>query len=325
MASTSHRYTYFALALRAVLIINLTDSRADQEDRSTNKKAKAGNPTQETPITQKQIEAALQMPCPSLDFPGKTPLSEVLQEMETHWSKTLGHYVRFFPDFAELDLEGISSLEDVALVSASFGRASHTCNDALKLLFKQTTDPELAFLPATGHVLITTRAKAESDECLTTVIYDVAELLPLNPARISDAADSQPSSDNTQPKADIANDKSAIGAKGKTAGVTTATPLKNLIQQHTSPSIRWFEIDGEGGAISVYGHYLVIRQTPLGHEQTAALLDMLRAAIEKGGRPTLDYSELPARPLPGAMQKQKAGPRGHGGGYFRVDDRSELR
>ena len=48
----------------------------------------------------------------------------------------------------------------------------------------------------------------------------------------------------------------------------------------TSPSCSWVAVDGDGGAISLSGNSLIVRQSPRGHEEVVKLLNLLASAKE---------------------------------------------
>ena len=56
--------------------------------------------------------------------------------------------------------------------------------------------------------------------------------------------------------------------------------LMDLIQMMTSPSCSWVAVDGDGGAISLSGNSLIVRQSPRGHEEVVKLLNLLASAKE---------------------------------------------
>lgn len=62
--------------------------------------------------------------------------------------------------------------------------------------------------------------------------------------------------------------------------VTWEAGLMQTIQDMTGPPIVWYEIDGEGGKMSVAGNRLLVRQSRKGHEQVVAVLEQLEMAAE---------------------------------------------
>ncbi|MCA9086106.1 MAG: hypothetical protein KDA81_18740, partial [Planctomycetaceae bacterium] len=52
-----------------------------------------------------------------------------------------------------------------------------TLRNALKLIFEQTTEPELTYVIQNEVMMITTLSKAESDDNLVTRVYPVADLV----------------------------------------------------------------------------------------------------------------------------------------------------
>lgn len=137
----------------------------------------------EAPV-EKWLRQMLDKPIPPLDFPGENPLSEILDTIEAFYTTTYGagggssgtdFRMTIYPDTAELDLEGITSLEEITIRDINF--EGMTLRNALQLIFDQTTDPELTYVIENEVFKITTLAKAESEENLVTRVYPVADLV----------------------------------------------------------------------------------------------------------------------------------------------------
>ena len=62
--------------------------------------------------------------------------------------------------------------------------------------------------------------------------------------------------------------------------ITWEAGLIRTIQDLTAPPCRWFEIDGEGGKLSIAGNRLIVRQSRKGHEQVVAVLEQLEMAAD---------------------------------------------
>lgn len=125
----------------------------------------------------------LDEPCPPLDFPGDVPISEILQQIADYYTNTYGsagggagadYRMTIIPDYQELELDGVSSLEDVTVRDISL--SGITLKNALSLIFGQTTDPELTYMIKNEVMLITTLTAAESDENLITRVYPLGDL-----------------------------------------------------------------------------------------------------------------------------------------------------
>lgn len=146
----------------------------------------------EAPV-EKWLRQMLDKPVRNLDFPGDTPLSEILDTVESYFTATYGAGVgaggtdfkmTIYPDQGELSLEQISSLEDVTITDISFDGMS--LRNALKLIFDQTNDDTKSPVPLTYVIqnevmMITTKDKAESADNLVTRVYPVADLV-ISPA-----------------------------------------------------------------------------------------------------------------------------------------------
>ena len=106
--------------------------------------------------------------------------------------------------------------------------------------------------------------------------------------------------------------------------------MTQAIQDQTSPPATWFDVDGEGGRLSVCAQYVVIRQTYTVHRQIEEMLDQLRTATQAGG--PLRWDTAPGRAVPptirtfgGGSQKGGfgggglgGGQQGGGGGFFHI-------
>lgn len=135
------------------------------------------------------LRQMLDKPVRNLDFPGDTPLSEILDSISTYFSATYGAGVgasgtdfrmAIYPDRAELNLEGISSLEDVTITDINFDGMS--LRNALKLIFEQTEDESSSIVPLTYVIedevmKITTVDAAQSAASAVTRVYPVADLV----------------------------------------------------------------------------------------------------------------------------------------------------
>jgi hypothetical protein len=137
----------------------------------------------EKPV-EKWLRQMLKKPVPLLDFPGDTPLKEVMETLSTYFTTTYGDdggstgtdfRMTIWEDKAELELEGLTSLEDVTVTDINF--EGITLGNALKLIFEQTVEPELTYVIQNEVFMITTLAKAESDDNLVTRVYPVADLV----------------------------------------------------------------------------------------------------------------------------------------------------
>ncbi|MCA9038456.1 MAG: hypothetical protein KDA91_25195, partial [Planctomycetaceae bacterium] len=137
--------------------------------------------------TEAWLNRMLKEPIPNLSYPGEVSLKEVLDQLSQHYTDTYGSVgggvgsdfrMTIVPDRVELDLEGISSLEDVTISDVEL--QGILLKNALKLIFAQT-DPELTYMIRDEVMVITTREAAESDENLITRVYPMGDLvMPTN-------------------------------------------------------------------------------------------------------------------------------------------------
>lgn len=193
----------------------------------------------DAPPRERWLHSLMDAPCPELDFPGETPLSEVLEKLaapvnKQHQANGGAERLRFIPDIMEL--EGINSLEDVQIRDVQLN--GERLDSALRLIFGQTCEPALTWVIENETLLVTTETKA-------------SELMRMR----------------TYP----------VGPVQRRMFGNNPCLLIDVIQNMTSPPALWTEIDGEGGGISVAGDCLVIMQTPHVHQQIVRLLNQLNA------------------------------------------------
>lgn len=144
----------------------------------------------EAPV-EKWLRQMLDKPVRNLDFQGGVPLSEILETISTYFTATYGtgagelgtdFQMSFETDRGELGIVGIDTLEDVIISDISYD--GMTLRNALKLIFAQTQDDQKSLAPEpltyviqNEVIMITTVAKAESEDNLVTRVYPVADLV----------------------------------------------------------------------------------------------------------------------------------------------------
>ncbi|MCA9038508.1 MAG: sigma-70 family RNA polymerase sigma factor, partial [Planctomycetaceae bacterium] len=123
-----------------------------------------------------EINQLLADTTPQVIFPGDVNLSELMSHIVNQLKETGGR-LNVQADLAELDLEGITGLEDVFVRNIELEGIS--LDSALDLIFAQTANPKLDFIIKDEVVLITTSNAAESEENMFNRSYDVSTILPL--------------------------------------------------------------------------------------------------------------------------------------------------
>jgi hypothetical protein len=239
------------------------------------------------------LHEVLSKPVPPLDFPGENPLSEILDTLSAYYTTKFGagagpdggdFRMTFYPDVAELELEGITSLKDVAVNNINFEGIK--LRHALKLIFAQTTDPELTYMIENQVMKVTTVGKAESESNYCTRVYNVGELADLkfrtgqvSRPRIPNVVDEAPVKGGGvgyfSVPSQSSTGKTAPAAKADQEETVSNSDLRSLIIEMTTPPAKWFSRDGEGGSIQLVGHVLFVRQTPSVRQNVVALLNML--------------------------------------------------
>ncbi|MEZ6124787.1 MAG: sigma-70 family RNA polymerase sigma factor [Planctomycetaceae bacterium] len=225
----------------------------------------------DAPAKEKWLHEMLNKPIPVLDFAGETPLSEILETLQAHYTTEFGTHapdgqqfkLAFVPDVAELELDGVTSLEDILIKDIHL--EGLTLRSALELIFEQTSEPRLTYAVQNEVTLVTTQAKAEADIFYVTRVYEVGKLvhlsLPAPPFRTQESPSEDPGKAPKDP-----------GPKRITDG---ERDLATLIIEMVGHPVRWVDIDGEGGAVRLAGSKVVVRQNPRGHEAVVRLLNEL--------------------------------------------------
>ncbi|HQX52701.1 MAG TPA: hypothetical protein PLR25_22465 [Planctomycetaceae bacterium] len=212
-----------------------------------------------------------------MNYPGDTPLSEILDQLGTHISLSLGQAIQFRPDVSALDEESISSLQNVLIKDIDIPADMMTAGSALDYILSQT-DPRLAWIARNELLLITTETYAEAEENLLLRSYDISKLC--NVARRGSGV-----RNNSGGQGGEFYQILDSGGAVPSAQQSRQTPLfdspQSLMQavvDLTSPPCRWFEIDGEGGRIVVAGNRMLIRQARTGHRLIGRIIAELETA-----------------------------------------------
>ena len=277
-----------------------TDVIVTIEERSTTAKSdvSAGSsegvrrfndyPSDAQPVERWMYEM-LEKPLPVLDFPGETPLSEILETIQTFYTETYGagsgaaganFRMTIFPDYAELQLEGITHLEEVTV--SDINLEGMTLRNALTLIFGQTTEPELTYMIENEVLKVTTLAKAESEDSLITRVYSVGELLDLDYSPRAAANGSRLGAQQGVGKSTALATADAESSENKPAkpsssdqrrAISLHADLTTTVMDMTSPGV-WSE-SGGAGTICIVGRSLIVRQTPGVHHEIIRLLNLL--------------------------------------------------
>lgn len=234
---------------------------------------------------EKRLHDLMEQPCPELDFPGDTPLTEILGTLADAISSTPGTPpVPVVVDHAELSEEGVDSLEDVVIRDLQLRNI--TLEHALDLIMEQTAEPELSYVIRKDVLLITTDW-AMQQEYLLTRTYHVGSLLKLEygvgkTERQPAGAVCPDGNDEPRPAAPPASGGGLFSVSPQLLGQSHSEwvpparhPLCELIMTMTSPPSLWQDWDGEGGAIRRVGDTIVVRQSYLAHREIVRLLNQL--------------------------------------------------
>ncbi|MEZ6123506.1 MAG: hypothetical protein R3C49_10060 [Planctomycetaceae bacterium] len=208
-------------------------------------------------LSRQETEEILNRPCPELDFPGESPLPEILEMIKAFLQTETHTQIRFVFHTSELSLNSVVDMDSVLVHNFYVPGGSQTILDCLDDLTRELDDAELVFIPEAGRILVTTASWAESDDALETRVYRQTDFLPLLMSGRDDSGGTVSSARTFDP-----------GPEGEN--------LIQLIVDQTQPTLHWYMLDGEGGTISWTGQYVVIRQTYAGHRHVLKLLQSFR-------------------------------------------------
>ena len=239
-----------------------------------------------------------------LNFPGESPLTDILENLSSNLSKSQGNPISIRPDIGALDDDSIV-LADVTIRDIEIPDGLMTVDSALDHILSQT-EPELTWIAKNELLLITTRAAAEADENMILRSYDISKLHeitwprenrmmfgggqqdvgggfgggggsfsltpePQGSGSSSTSAESEEytsSSDSTSATtiAETSDDQSIL---------TWENHLMQTIHEMSGQQCRWFDVDGEGGSMKIAGNHLIVLQSRIGHEHVVAVLEQL--------------------------------------------------
>lgn len=302
----------------AARLTDVEETAADPFGSATNSMAQSAKPAEQiysqipenaSPI-EKRIYAALEQQTPPLDFPGETSLGEVLSEIMDAINKgaNANNKISLVIDHKGLDKEGLSSLNDISVRDVNLSGIE--LKKAMKLILDQT---EIDYLIRNDVLFVTTKLDAlEDSDYYSTRIYPVKNLLALNVAtgegyyggdgggmgmgaddgmdggQGGDSSSKSPPKTNRRPQQGGGGLNSLPvqfgglggGMSGMGVEPTPDHSLIQLVRDMTSPPCQWLDQDGQGGAISIAGTSLVVRQSRRGHEEIVKLLNLLANAKE---------------------------------------------
>ncbi|MEZ6062077.1 MAG: sigma-70 family RNA polymerase sigma factor [Planctomycetaceae bacterium] len=236
---------------------------------------------------------------PALDFPGDAQLSEVLTALadyftDQHSTDDDELQMTIWPDLAELELEGINSLDEITVRGVVIPKGMSLKN-ALTLIFDQTDEPALTYVIQNEVMLITTASKAESSECMTTRVYNVGDLhgLDYDKATVFEVPRSGSGLFAVQDlggySGNLGNLRAPNDANQSQPGESPVLHDAQAPQQSSladfviamTPQLNWINVSGDGGSVWIVGRSLVVRQSSAGHAAISSLLNQLAAANEE--------------------------------------------
>ena len=242
-------------------------------------------------------------------YSGETPLTDILEQLSTLLAAGYEGWNGIRPDWSALAADSVA-LEDVIIKDIEIREGSMTIASYLDYVLSQT-DPQLTWIVKDGLLLITTEAAAESEEYMFLRSYDISRLRDISQLTVSTWDPSSGQQGGGGGVFSVVFEPSQFGGLG--GGSTPVRPqvtkrqsshpeprkpeedesrqeviitweagLIRTMQDLTGPPCRWFEIDGEGGKLSIAGNRLIVRQSRKGHEQVVAVLEQLEMAAEDG-------------------------------------------
>lgn len=242
-----HRTTFLLAALCGIAPFIIATSLPADEEKSVDSQSHF-----ESLVTRKDLSRVLKMPAPELQVIEGADLKSTLAHFAKAMSEALGKSVSIQPEYAELELEGLSSLDEVKLKELQLPAGTYTFANQLNYVFEQTVDPELTFTVSDDRFDVTTLAKAM--DTIFTRVYAIDRLL-------------------------MAQDRVSEDQSGLLARDRGARSLKSAIEatlsmtQHLSPN----------ETVILHGQYLILTTNPAGHDRVKNLLESLAAAIEENG------------------------------------------
>ncbi len=240
----------------------------------------------------------------NLSFPGEIPLVKILEELSRSMNESQENTKLLVPDIATLEEESII-LFDVMIKDIEIPKGLMTFGSALDHILSQT-DPELTWTAKGELLLITTTSAAESEENLFLRGYDISRLraiaqltasgmgggggqsaggggggffLAPEPQFGGGSTPAKPQAEKTSSSSTFPK-QSTEEESNNHSSVSWETGLISTIVDLTSPQCSWYDIDGEGGKLSLAGNRLLVRQSRRGHEQVVAVLEQLELAAE---------------------------------------------
>ena len=237
-------------------------------------------------------------------YPGENPLSDILQQLSSDLTNSQGDRVMIRPDLMAFQDDAIA-LQDVTIVDIEVPNGFMKVGSFLDYILSQT-NPKLTWIAKDELLLITTMSAAESDENMFLRSYDISRLREISQLTVStwNAGDGQqgggggffsvvfeptqfgggiPSATPQKKKISRStppHEESEVEQLQQDAVITWEAGLMQTIQDLTAPPCHWYEIDGEGGKLTIAGNRLIVRQSRKGHEQVVAVLEQLEMAAD---------------------------------------------
>lgn len=247
-----------------------------------------------------------------LSFPGDNSLPDILESLSLMLSDSQGSPILIRSDVMALSDNSVV-LSDVIIKDITISAGLMSVGSALDHILSQT-DPKLTWIAKDELLLITTKSAAESDENMFLRSYDVSRLrqLPLGTQSASDGGSqgghggggfgggggggfslpfeplqfggdggtpAEPQTSTTPPLKQKPQE-TAVDLSQQNLIRNWESSLLQIIQDMSRPSCRWFDIDGEGGKLSIAGNRVIVLQSRKGHQQIVAVLEQLEMAAE---------------------------------------------
>ena len=246
-----------------------------------------------------------------LEFPGENPLTDILEKLSVTLSESQGSPIVIKPDLVALNSDVIV-LAEVIIKDLKIPEGLMTVGSALDHILSHTDLP-LTWIAKDELLLITTVSAAEADENMFLRSYDISRLREISQLTVStwDTGGGMMQGGGGGGLFSVLFEPSQFGGGGPGGGGTPVRPqvtktqssnpeprkpeedgskqdviitweagLIQTIQDLTGPPCRWFDIDGEGGKLSIAGNRLIVRQSRKGHQQVMAVLEQLEMAAD---------------------------------------------
>lgn len=249
------------------------------------------------------------------NFPGTNPLTDILEQVSIDSGFADEGVNGIKPDIGALNDDSIV-IQDVMISDVDIREGSMTVGSFLDHVLSQT-DPQLTWIVRDGLLLITTTTAAESEENMLLRSYDISRLrkiiwpstsdwnlesgqagggmggggfgfgfgggaFSMVPEPLQSGGSRVPAGAPTEriPTTDASPEKSTPETSRSGTVMSWEGHLTQTLLELTQQQCHWYDFDGEGGQMNIFGNRLIVRQSRKGHEHVVAVLEQLELAVQ---------------------------------------------